>query len=260
MITAAEFQVDLPAYTGTLEGLVSAVTRRELALADLPLGPLAHQLLTFLERQGFAADLDRPMEWAELAARLIRWKTLALLPEATQQTAAEAELRQEVETKFRELERQRVEQVRDFLVKRLLARGGVLETEGQIEAFRLQEPALFPSLWTLRGKFQTLRQRAQQRHRAERVIESLHRSDDLLREMTAWLEERLRRLAPAQWIAAESWFEEVGLPPRQAALFQALLHGAHRQILRLDQTSEAEPLWVIRWIPAVVDQSFPSSD
>ena len=108
MTTVAEFQVHLPAYTGTLEGLVSAVTHRELALADLPLGPLAHQLLRFLESQGFAAGLDRPMEWAELATRLIRWKTLVMLPDIAQQAVAEAELRQEMETKFRELERRQV--------------------------------------------------------------------------------------------------------------------------------------------------------
>ena len=246
MTAAAEFQVHLPHYTGSLAGLICAVNRRELALADLPLGSLAHQLLTFLKNQELAVDLDRPMEWAELAARLIRWKTLALLPEAAQQVIAEAELRQEVEGKFRELERQRVEQLWDFLVERLLTRGGVLETEPQIEAFRLQEPALFPSLWTLRQKFQTLRQRAEQRHRAERVIESLHQRDDLLREMTAWLETRLMTLAPEQWVVAEPWFHEAGTLPRQIALFEALLQGAYRHILRLEQKADEEPLFIAR--------------
>jgi chromatin segregation and condensation protein Rec8/ScpA/Scc1 (kleisin family) len=65
--------------------------------------------------------------------------------------------------------------------------------------------------------------------------------------MTAWLEERLTRLAPAQWIASKSWFEEAGTFPRQVALFEALLHGAHRQILRLEQKADAEPLFVARW-------------
>jgi chromatin segregation and condensation protein Rec8/ScpA/Scc1 (kleisin family) len=250
MTAALEFQVQLPGYAGSLDGLVRAVSRRELSLAELPLGPLAQQLLTFLECQGFAADLDRPMEWAELAARLIRWKTLALLPEVAQQAVAEAELRLEVETKFRELERQRVEHVRDFLVERLLARGGVLETEPLIEAFRLQEPALFPSLWTLRQKFQTLRQRAQQRHRAERVITSLHRSEALFEEMTAWLETRLGTLGPEQWITVEPWFAEASTLPRQIALFEALLHGAHRQILWLKQHNE-EPLRVAKRTVAI---------
>ena len=57
-----------------------------------------------------------------------------------------------------------------------------------------------------RQQSQTLRQCAQQRDRAERVVKSLLRSETRWREKTAWLVARRTRLAPAQGIAAECWF------------------------------------------------------
>jgi chromatin segregation and condensation protein Rec8/ScpA/Scc1 (kleisin family) len=68
------------------------------------------------------------------------------VPKSEQQVAAETELRQEINEKLRELDRQPVEHLRDFLVERCLARGGLLEIEPSMDSFRPEEPALFPSL------------------------------------------------------------------------------------------------------------------
>jgi chromatin segregation and condensation protein Rec8/ScpA/Scc1 (kleisin family) len=238
-MTAATFLVRLPQFTGTLEELVLAVHRGTVSLTDLPLGALAQQLLEFLRQPGARASLDRPMEWAELAARLIRWKSLTLLPAgaAAHTAVAAAELRQEIAEQFQEIERARVERLRDFLAERLVALGGSIEAPPQIGAFLPEEPALFPSLWTLRKKFQTLRQRAQQHREVRLLIYQFQRNAVPVEEMIGWLEARLAHLPAGEWTPAAPLFAEAGGLPRQVTLFQAMLELA-RHSLALEQTGE----------------------
>jgi chromatin segregation and condensation protein Rec8/ScpA/Scc1 (kleisin family) len=238
-MTAATFRVRLPQFTGTLEELVLAVHRGAVSLTNLPLSALAQQLLEFLRQPGArASSLDRPMEWADLAARLIRWKSLALLPaEEGAHTAAAAELRQEIAEQFREIERARLERLRDFLAERLVAAGGSIESPPQIGAFLPEDPALFPSLWTLRKKFQSLRTRAQQHREIRRLVYQLQHNAVPVEEMIRWLEARLADLPPGEWTPAAPLFAEVGTLARQVTLFQVVLElGRHSLVLA--QTGE----------------------
>jgi hypothetical protein len=118
-----------------------------------------------------------------------------------------------------------------------VAAGGVLESLPQIGAFLPEEPALFPSLWTLRKKFQTLGQRARQHREIRRLVYQLQRNAVPVEEMIRWLEARLAHLPPGEWTPATPLFAEAGALARQVTLFQAVLELA-RHSLALEQTGE----------------------
>ena len=108
-------------------------------MAELPLGPLASQLLAFLRASSAQNEayqrFDEAIEWADLAARLIRWKWLLIAPAhgPEERAVAEAELRQEIDERFRALERAHIGCLREWLAHRWLAAGGALEATGQAE-------------------------------------------------------------------------------------------------------------------------------
>ena len=139
MTGAAAFTVRLPGFAGSLEELVLAVRAQRVDLAELPLGPLASQLLAFLRassaQNGAYQRFDEAIEWADLAARLIRWKSLLIAPAhgPEERAVAEAELRQEIDERFRALERAHIGCLREWLADRWLAAGGALEATGQAE-------------------------------------------------------------------------------------------------------------------------------
>ena len=215
--------ISLSGFQGTLEELVLKVRRGDLSLPQLPLSALTEQLIKALQGVSYAR-LEEPMEWMELTCRLIHWKSSALLP-AEDQAAATAALHAEIDRQFAAIERSHVERLRDFLTKRLLAAGGALEAPSGLFSFQPdypEEPELFPSLWSLRQKFQFLRRRINQRQQAAKLLE-LTQDDISVTGMSEWLKTRLGKMDPGQPIAADLLLAEVGTRARQAALFLAML-------------------------------------
>ena len=68
------FAVQIPQYEGPLDLLLSIVRRNELSIADLPLAPIAAQYLAYI-KEAEALDVNLGMEWIDIAARLIQWKS-----------------------------------------------------------------------------------------------------------------------------------------------------------------------------------------
>ncbi len=246
---ASQFTVELPGFRGSLEDLVLAVHQQRLSLLELPLDSLTGQLLQFLRQRDAAKRLDGLAEWLDLAARLIRWKSLALLPlEPNCRAAADADLREEIRTQFREIERARIGRLRDLLGERLLAAGGSIDAPPEVGSFGPELPEeseRFPSLWTLRQKFQTLRTRARQHRQAEHFLYNIAEAEDTVEQMQSWVLERLQHAAPGTWTGTSELFAEVLSRPRQVALFQALLELA-RGAIWITQRPDEELVVAVR--------------
>ena len=231
MTSAAAFTVRLPGFAGSLEELVLAVRTERVDLAELPLGPLASQLLAFLRASGVQNGanqrFDDAIEWADLAARLIRWKSLLIVPTGgRERVAAEAELRQEIDERFAVIERAHLERLREWLTDRWLAAGGTLEAPGRDEdrAGPPYEDALFPSLWTLRGKFQTLARRARESRQTRRSVERWVAAEAVsLADTLTWLRARLAAQAAETALPLGDLLAEAGDRSRQVLVFLAVL-------------------------------------
>jgi len=231
MTSAAAFTVRLPGFAGNLEELVLAVRARQVDLAQLPLGPLASQLLVFLQastaQNGAKQRLDDAIEWADLAARLIRWKSLLIAPSrGTERVTAEAELRQEIDERFAAIERAHLERLREWLVDRWLAAGGALEAPERDEDRAVPDPedALFPSLWTLRGKFQTLARRARESRQTRRSVERWVAAEAVsLADTLTWLRTRLATQSAETALPLGDLLAEAGDRSRQVLVFLAVL-------------------------------------
>lgn len=218
--------ISLPAWEGSLEDLAVAVRRGQISLVEVPLASLAEQILVWLNEVG-QHRLDEPMQSLELACRLIYWKSAALLPPADQ-AAAEAELREEIDRQLSVIEKARIEQLRDFLAERLLAVGGALEAPSTLAEFEPDlpdEPEPFPSLWTLRKKFQFLRERSARR-KAEPVALIALREEISIAEMSAWLRGKLNDPRTLEPVPVDALFEEAGVLGRKVALFLSMLEMA----------------------------------
>jgi segregation and condensation protein A len=243
MTGAAAFTVRLPGFAGSLEELVLAVRAQRVDLAELPLGPLASQLLAFLRassaQNGAYQRFDEAIEWADLAARLIRWKSLLIAPAhgPEERAVAEAELRQEIDERFRALERAHIGCLREWLADRWLAAGGALEATGQAEdgvAQAAGESALFPSLWTLRKKFQTLGRRARQSRDTRRVVDRWVAAEAVsLADTLTWLRARLAVQPPETALPLGNLLGEVGQLRQQLLVFLGVLELARQGDVRL---------------------------
>ena len=218
--------IRLPPWEGSLEDLALAVRRGQISVAELPLASLTEQILVWL-KDVRGHRLDEPMESMELACRLIYWKSAALLPPADQAVAA-AELREEIDRQLSAIEKARIEHLRDFLAERLLAIGGALEAPSNLAEFEPdlpEEPEPFPSLWTLRKKFQFL-QRRSAHQKAELAVLHSTNEDISVVEMSGWLRGKLNDPSTQQPVPVDTLFDEVGVLPRKVALFLAMLEMA----------------------------------
>jgi chromatin segregation and condensation protein Rec8/ScpA/Scc1 (kleisin family) len=243
------FEVQLaPHFEGPLTQLLDRIVRKEIALGALPLEPLARQLVAYLAGLSVRERLDNGIDEIALAARLIRWKTLSLLGEreAEAALAVEREVREEVREALLALERRRMEAVRIFLTERLEAQGGCVERDDQRAAF-LPRPAAeveeFPSLWTLRQKFQWLAaDAARARAAGEQAQREIAPESASVAGMLLWLARRLAAVAPGTAVAADLWFAEAGSLPRRHCLFLALLELGRRGALQLAQSEAFAPI------------------
>src|SRR3954463_1609127 len=72
--------IRLPEFAGPLELLLDEVRRQNVAIESIAMAPIVAR---FLEYVGAAAErnLNLDIEWLHMAATLIHWKSLSLLPQ-----------------------------------------------------------------------------------------------------------------------------------------------------------------------------------
>jgi segregation and condensation protein A len=111
------FRVSLPRYEGPLDLLWDLIRREGWPLTDLPLASLTRQFLAYLA-QAQPLDLARSIAWADWAARLIQWKSAALLPADPALPSAPDRLADELRRELEEWQRGKREEALQRLGER----------------------------------------------------------------------------------------------------------------------------------------------
>jgi segregation and condensation protein A len=233
----------IPSFDGPLDFFLERLRQQQIPIRELRLAPLVEEYLAFVRRSG--RTLGEQMEWIEMAAALLRWKSRVLLSSPSE--AAEQE----------------DEELRASLIAQLLARArelaGELARRRERETHswtlpagetRAADPALpeteeeepFFSAWDvlrqadeLRAWVLTYREEVRER---EQYAYEWSADPTTIEEMSAWATERLQNAAPGAWVSADPLFTEAASVPRQCCLFLAFLEQARGGKLYLGQQEE----------------------
>ena len=239
------FAVHIPQYEGPLDLLLSIVRRNELSITDLALAPIAAQYLAYIE-EAEALDVNLGMEWIDMAARLIHWKSTSLLPADPALPDPAVAIAQEFHRELKTLSEAQLSKAKEFLADRSeeLERIWIHSSE---EAFREQPPAEeeeFASLWTLRRKTQTLRDLFLRRRERPEPVYNVEEEIVTMNDMLEWIKHRVATLEPGSHVSAELWFAEMATVNRKITLFLALLETAMRSEIGLDVGPDAHTFWI----------------
>lgn len=231
------FVVQLPEYEGPLDFLLSIVRNNDLSIANLPLAPITSQYLAYID-QATALDINLSMEWIEMAARLILWKSASLLPTDPALPDPTLALAQDLSRELKQLSDRQLAQATDFLSDlgshsaRSHAHHPTHPEATQRDATPEPDPA---SLWTVRRKAQILRDIFRARRMAENIIYEPEEETASVGMMASWIRGRLQQLQESQWIDIHPWFEEIAVLQGKISLFLALLELARTESIRLEQ-------------------------
>ena len=242
-----DFAVQIPEYEGPLDFLLSIVRRNEILITELQIAPIAAQYLAYIEAAD-ALDVNLGMEWVEMAAKLIQWKSASLLPSDPALPDPEAELAKELRQELKSLSENELNQSREFLANqhaKSLQTIGFSDKEERLGAVQdapeTEEPA---SLWTLRKKAQALRDLFQRRIRMQAATYELLSDSLSVEQMVQEAKEELKTMEPEKWFSAGAWLAKMGTSERKICLFLALLELSRSGILRIKQKDNEEEFLV----------------
>ena len=239
------FSVQIPQYEGPLDLLLSIVRRNELPITDLPLAPIAAQYLAYI-KEAEALDVNLGMEWIDIAARLIQWKSSSLLPVDPALPDPGASLVQELSRELKTFSDIELSEAKEFLADRNEERDR-LWTRGTEDSFREPLPAEeepFASLWTVRRKAQTIRNLFLRHREHPEPVYDVAEETVTIDEMLDWVRHRIEELEPGARVSSELWFAEMATVGRKIGLFLALLEVAMSSEVRLDASLGEHTFWI----------------
>ena len=230
------FAVHIPQYEGPLDLLLSIVRRNELSIIDLPLASMAAQYLAYV-KEAEALDVNLGMEWIDIAARLIQWKSSSLLPTDPALPNPGTAFAEELSRELKTLSETHLSAAKEFLADRSEEQER-LWTHTTEESFREMPPAeeeLFASLWTVRRKAQTIRNIFEKRRQMQAASFEMDVDSTSVEEMRIVALQELEDVEPAVWFSAASWFIKANSLERRIHLFLALLDLAGNGVIRIDE-------------------------
>jgi segregation and condensation protein A len=243
-----DFAVHVPEYEGPLDLLLTIVRNHDLSVAQLPLAPITAQYLAYID-QATSLDVNLSMEWIEMAARLIYWKSASLLPRDPALPDPTDVLAQELGRELKGFNDRQLAQAKDFL--------SGLGSGSERSHSKSNNPETIPgepgdeaapaSLWTLRQKAQLLREIFRVRRAKDIVDYEPTDEGSSVETMAQWTSRKLQHVQMAQWIEVDPWLEEVNTLPNRISLFLALLEMARTEVICLEQRAEA--LFLLRRPP-----------
>ncbi len=230
------FDVRIAQYEGPLDLLLSLVRSNDLSIADISLAPITAQYLAYIE-EAESLDMNLGMEWIEMAARLIHWKSTSLLPTDPALPDPATALAQELNRELKSLSEAQLAQGKEILAERGAANQSTWTQSTQDH--QAVEEELSATLWTLRKKAEVL----QNIFRSRRILEAnayeLATGQVTVQDMMEWTLERLA-LAPASSpISVELWFTELPTISHQVCLFLSLLELAKQGPLWIEESIDA---------------------
>jgi len=234
------FAVHIPQYEGPLDLLLSIVRRNELSIADLPLAPIAAQYLAYI-KEAEALDVNLGMEWIDVAARLIQWKSTSLLPADPALPDPGAVLALELSQELKTLSEAQLNEAKEFLVDRREEQER-LWTHTSEKSFPEQLPVeegSFASLWTVRKKAQAIRAIFRNRRQMQAAAFELDLDSTSVEEMRIAALLELEVAERGVWFSAAAWFISANTLQRRICLFLALLDLAADGTVRIGEDPAA---------------------
>ena len=230
------FAVQIPQYEGPLDLLLSIVRRNELSISDLPLAPIAAQYLAYV-KEAEALDVNLGMEWIDIAARLIQWKSNSLLPADPTLPDLGAALARELSRKLKTLSEAQLAEAKEFLVGRSeeLERLWTRTSEESFRELPLAEEEPFASLWTVRRKARTIRDIFWKRRKMHAAAYKMDLDSTSVEEMRIAALQELEEIERGVWFSSASWFTKANTIERKICLFLALLELARDGIIRIEE-------------------------
>jgi len=177
------------------------------------------------------------MEWIDMAARLIHWKSSSLLPSDPAIPDPGAALAQEIGRDLKSLSEAQLGAATEFLASRNeeLERAWAHSSENDF----LEQPPLgeepFASLWTVRRKAQTLRDTLQKSRQIQAAAYEMGLDATSVEDMRLAALLELEEVEPGVWFSAASWFRKADTSERRISLFLALLELAFSGEVRIDE-------------------------
>lgn len=174
------------------------------------------------------------MEWIDIAARLIEWKSASLLPADPSLPDPAAAIAQSLRLELKTLSEDQLREASAFLA------GRSAQGENASHSSRHNPPPSLPgddddtaSLWTMRSKARTLRDLFHHRRKSRQQFYELDLSAPSVEEMKAIVVGRLETLPPGRWFSSARWFDDAGSRERRICLFLAILDLAAAGTLRV---------------------------
>jgi segregation and condensation protein A len=229
--------VHLGDFEGPLDLLLELIRRQQKNILDLSLTDLADQFLAYV-RQAEALDVSLSMEFVEMAATLIRWKSRALLPADPELRTREPDTRSDLIRQLLDHEQARgaAESLRNRLEESQASFGRfVAEAGAQAEA---PEEERFFSLFDLIQRFEDLRREA-----SKTPTLRFTREEATVAEMLGWLRQQFAAM-PGAALAASPLFADQVSGPRKMALLLAMLEGAKAEFYLVQAEPEGE-IWLV---------------
>ena len=225
------------AFEGPLDLLLEEVRRQRVAIEDLEMAPLVAAFLIYV-RQSVARDIDLDIEWLQLAATLIHWKSLSLLPRETvgESDAIRDTLVQQLllhrKAVAAELDgRRKLEQSRFTRAER--PRAGARELSG-VTVWDLLQQARELAEWTRRQRRQTP---------AKSDVLAFEPEDVTIEEMCEYLQERIAGCGQVEGV---SLLSTAPTAAHRSSLFLGMLEMVRRGDLEIQQEEGFGPFWLTR--------------
>ena len=224
-------------FEGPLDLLLELIRRQQKNILDLSLTDLADQFLAYV-REAEALDVSLSMEFVEMAATLIRWKSRALLPVDPELKAKEPDPRSELIRQLLDHEQARcaAESLRSRLEESQASFGRFIAEAG--EESPTPEEERFFSLFDLIQRFEDLRREA-----AKTQTLRFTREEATVAEMLGWLRQQFEAM-PGAALAASPLFADQASRRRKMALLLAMLEGARTEFYLVQEGPEGE-IWLV---------------
>lgn len=222
-------------FEGPLDLLLDEVRRQNVALEKISMAPI---MARFLEYMGTATErnLNLDIDWLDMAATLIQWKSRSLLPpDGTAEPAADS-IRDSL---IQQLLAHRKQAAEELARRRALEQAQFSRMDGEFrEVARPDEPEDFPfvSVWDLMQQARDLSrwvQEYRETHRQRKETLGVEKDEVTVSDMVAYL---WTRLGPGDvTLDGAELIDEQPTASRKASLFLAMLELVRSQEVKLEQ-------------------------
>lgn len=226
-------------YDGPLDLLLDEVRRQRVAIERIAMAPIVARFLEYM-RTAARRNLALDIEWLHMAATLIEWKSLALLPSAAEENSSDP-IRDEV---VRQLQAHRKRAAADLDARQSLE-GARFSRAAEVDAPEAEpEPVRFVTVWDLTEQARDIGRWVQEHRDARRqwhAAWNVERDDISVAGMSEYLRSQLpegRKLDGCTLLASQE-----SLAGR-SCLFLAMLEMIQAGEYEVVQNELFGPIWL----------------